>query len=178
MHGIDGCDLLWLNSDSYETSFLYKTPRKSWGGPSCNNDCLRDFLVFQSFFNLNGWTWPCFICIYLVWDKGIASRCLFELKTLPTQTLGQQKFIWVFPKKKRYPQIIHFNKVIHYKPSILGYPYFWKHPFEKKNNEALETKEMKTLNSRCIAGHLAFCWICWVGLLGPGGFRCLLHGFW
>ena len=27
------------------------------------------------------------------------------------------------------PQIIHFNRVFHYKPSILGYPYFWKRPF-------------------------------------------------
>ena len=27
------------------------------------------------------------------------------------------------------PQIIHFNRVFHYKPSISGYPYFWKHPF-------------------------------------------------
>ena len=25
------------------------------------------------------------------------------------------------------PQIIHFDRVFHYKPSILGYPYFWKH---------------------------------------------------
>ena len=30
------------------------------------------------------------------------------------------------------PQIIHFNRVFHYKPSILGYPYFWEHP--KGNN--------------------------------------------
>ena len=28
-----------------------------------------------------------------------------------------------------YPQIIHFNRVLHYKPSILGYLYFWKHPY-------------------------------------------------
>ena len=28
-----------------------------------------------------------------------------------------------------YPQIIHFNRVFHYKPSILGYPYFCKHPY-------------------------------------------------
>ena len=28
-----------------------------------------------------------------------------------------------------YPQIIHFSRVFHYKPSILGYPYFWKHPY-------------------------------------------------
>ena len=26
-------------------------------------------------------------------------------------------------------QIIHFNRVFHYKPSMLGYPYFWKHPY-------------------------------------------------
>ena len=26
-----------------------------------------------------------------------------------------------------YPQIIHFKMVFHYKRSILGYPYFWKH---------------------------------------------------
>ena len=25
------------------------------------------------------------------------------------------------------PQIINFNRVFHYKPSILGYLYFWKH---------------------------------------------------
>ena len=27
------------------------------------------------------------------------------------------------------PQIIHFDRVFHYKPSILGYPNFWKHPY-------------------------------------------------
>ena len=27
------------------------------------------------------------------------------------------------------PQIIHFKKVFHYKPSILGYLYFRKHPY-------------------------------------------------
>ena len=38
--------------------------------------------------------------------------------------------IWVFPKiGVLYPQIIHFNRVFHYKPSILGYHYFWKQPF-------------------------------------------------
>ena len=30
------------------------------------------------------------------------------------------------------PQIIHFNRVFHCKPSILGYPYIWKHPFGPK----------------------------------------------
>ena len=27
------------------------------------------------------------------------------------------------------PQIIHFNRDSHYKPSILGYHYFWKYPY-------------------------------------------------
>ncbi len=31
-------------------------------------------------------------------------------------------------KNNGTPQIINFNRVFHYKPSILGYPYFWKHP--------------------------------------------------
>ena len=30
-------------------------------------------------------------------------------------------------------QIIHLNRVFHYKPSILGYPYFWKHPYGKES---------------------------------------------
>ena len=30
-----------------------------------------------------------------------------------------------------YPQIIHFYGDFHHKPSILGYPYFWKHPYKK-----------------------------------------------
>ena len=32
-------------------------------------------------------------------------------------------------RKQWYPQIIQFNRVFHYKPSILGYSYFWKHPY-------------------------------------------------
>ena len=32
-------------------------------------------------------------------------------------------------KNRDTPQIIHFNRVFHYKPSILGYPYFWKRPY-------------------------------------------------
>ena len=32
-------------------------------------------------------------------------------------------------RKYGYPQIIHFNRVFHYKPSIFGYLYFWKHPY-------------------------------------------------
>ena len=33
-------------------------------------------------------------------------------------------------KNKGTPKTSHLNRVWnHYKPSILGYPYFWKHPY-------------------------------------------------
>ncbi len=34
-----------------------------------------------------------------------------------------------FQKYGEKTQIIHFNRVFHSKPSILGYQYFWKHPY-------------------------------------------------
>ena len=46
----------------------------------------------------------------------------------PSGRLKRCIYIWMFPKIG-VPQIIHVNKVFHYKPSILGYPYFWKHPY-------------------------------------------------
>ena len=37
-----------------------------------------------------------------------------------------------FPNNRVFPKIVvplnHFKRVFHYKPSILGYLYFWKHP--------------------------------------------------
>ena len=32
-------------------------------------------------------------------------------------------------KNNGTPKSSIFNRVFHYKPSILGYPYFWKHPY-------------------------------------------------
>ena len=40
-----------------------------------------------------------------------------------------------------YPQIMNFNKVFHYKPSILGSPYFWKHP---QNHLGIPTALLKS----------------------------------
>ena len=41
----------------------------------------------------------------------------------------QMKCNWLFPKKGGTPKIIDFNRVFHYKPSILVYHYFWKPPY-------------------------------------------------
>ena len=36
------------------------------------------------------------------------------------------------------PQIINFNRVFHYKPSILGaHPYFWKHPYHDPSRNVM-----------------------------------------
>ena len=49
---------------------------------------------------------------------------------LPTfQLTFQVKCRYMGVSKNRVPQIIHFNRVFHYKPSILGYPYCWKRPY-------------------------------------------------
>ena len=40
-------------------------------------------------------------------------------------------------KNRGTPQIIHFNRVFHYKPSILGYPYFWKHSYQESDEVKL-----------------------------------------
>ena len=45
-----------------------------------------------------------------------------------TNQLSLFRFLDVSKNRGISPQIIHFNRVFHSKPSILGYPYFWKHP--------------------------------------------------
>ena len=43
--------------------------------------------------------------------------------------LTSEKRRWRFPKMLGFPpKSSIFNRVFQYKPSILGYPYFWKHP--------------------------------------------------
>ena len=51
----------------------------------------------------------------------------------PQQEDNGAKELYGCFQKYWYPQIIHFNRVFHYKPSILGYPYFWKHPYTGTN---------------------------------------------
>ena len=51
----------------------------------------------------------------------------FQYERVPNKRFCWNLNKWVFPKIV-YHQIIHFNRVFHYKPSILGYLYFWKHP--------------------------------------------------
>ena len=47
-------------------------------------------------------------------------------------SLMLRHFWWdidVSKNSRKTPKIIHFNRIFPYKPSILGYHYFWKHPY-------------------------------------------------
>ena len=57
-------------------------------------------------------------------------------------------FIWMFPKIGVFPpksSILIGPRVFHYKPSILGYPYFWKHPFSVGENTPTKPMEKQHL---------------------------------
>ena len=46
-----------------------------------------------------------------------------------TQDILTVRITWVSTQKYgKTPKSSYFNRVFHYKPSILGYPYIWKHP--------------------------------------------------
>ena len=55
-------------------------------------------------------------------------RSCLPLNVSHRQIHSNMTYMGVEPKIM-VPQIIHFNRVFHYEPSILGYPYFWKHPY-------------------------------------------------
>ena len=52
-------------------------------------------------------------------------------KTWQNKSFETTTYIYIYRcfQQSWYPQIIHVNRGFRYKPSILGYPYFWKHPY-------------------------------------------------
>ena len=46
----------------------------------------------------------------------------------PSTIVPEKKYMGV-SKNNGTPKSSHFNRVFPYKPSILGYPYFWNHPY-------------------------------------------------
>ena len=58
---------------------------------------------------------------------------------------SQMTFIWKFPKIGVPPKVIHFNRIFHCKPSILGnYPHWWKPP----NNGSSERRTLQPRPSK------------------------------
>ena len=73
---------------------------------------------------------------YFLWNTGLLKNngswnsMVYEI--IPTSLGSIFHPLYGCFRKWWYPQIIHFNRVFHYKPSILGYHYFWKHPYYPK----------------------------------------------
>ena len=59
-------------------------------------------------------------------------------------------------QKLWYPQIINLNRVFLYKPSILGYPYFWKHPYTHSCFLSSLTSSLLTLILDWLVDHIRF----------------------
>ena len=78
----------------------------------------------------------------------------------------------MFPKIGVTPnQIIHFNRVFHYKPSILGYPYLWKHPYNSGwwNNNLFTQPDLVNIQGALDLPSPA---VCMGGCLGVMGCFC------
>ena len=64
-------------------------------------------------------------------EKRKKGMSLVEVSLPSLESLGSNnhlRIMWVFPKIMVPPKSSIFNRDFQYKPSILGYPYFRKHP--------------------------------------------------
>ena len=70
---------------------------------------------------------------------------------LDSQAMILQENIWMFPKIVGFPpKSSQFNRVFrvfHYKPSIFGYPYFWKHPYTRVIQAQLDPETLEVIVS-------------------------------
>ena len=78
--------------------------------------------VVEIFIRSRSWTW-------MPNNLPSPQRNTGSRPSCPLSMLNFWVAIWVFPKIGGKPQIIHSNRVFPYKPSSLGYHYFWKHPY-------------------------------------------------
>ena len=68
--------------------------------------------------------------LVMLWIHFLCSRWVSSLSVhLSWRSSVHQSFHMDVSKNSGTPQIIHFNRVFHYKSSILEYLYFWKHPY-------------------------------------------------
>ena len=70
--------------------------------------------------------------VLLLWRFSLWFKCFIPEKITLTQDMLIEtwKYMGVSENSGFSPQIIHFNRVFHHKPSNLGYPYFGKHPYQ------------------------------------------------
>ena len=90
-------------------------------------------VVLRSFSTIRRFGPPPRIPHVLTWPKVGATSSASQLGPVKGWIYAKKKWtnfwIWVFPKPVVPPNHPLKNRVFHYKPSILGYHYFWKHPY-------------------------------------------------
>ena len=88
-----------------------------------------NFWMHLIFGHVGSFFWSRYIsCFYQPWI--VAFNFCAENEDLPWKWWSTNNWnIWRFPKME-VPQIIHVNRGFHYKPSILGYHYFRKPPYD------------------------------------------------
>ena len=111
------------------------------GGPSYCNGKLKQSQTLKAWYILPTVPYTLIKCRWIyhtlsVWEhnqytqrkwKNCSITRITAYQLLPWFVCPRWRYIGV-SKNRGTPQIIHFNRVFHYRPSILGYPYFWKHP--------------------------------------------------
>ena len=109
-----------------------------------------DCLIFEVCFsgpwaNLSFW-----VLAVSLWGDDAGWR---TLATWQTKRFLRRYGCWTKNRGVKPPQIIHFNRVFHCKPSMLGYHYFWKHPYNEvfslSNCEMCTNGEGKTSHKTC-----------------------------
>ena len=136
--------------------------------------------LFRAELLFHGWN-----CLYLFVHLGIMCCFFLYFHGSSQQIFFCQMFgLKFFTKKHCFPgnmgvsknngfspHIIKFNRVFHYKPSILGYPYFWKHPhlgsnFKSSLDFLYDTVKMRTWGKKSFRksqssyGRTGFWWHC------------------
>ena len=91
------------------------------------------------------WTLKAPWMVLLTMDLPLCSRPKLQV-TIPHPTRYHQIFSYSYGCF----QIIHFNRVFHHKPSIFGYPYFWKHPYNTCHHAFHTFPESSTRQLFCV----------------------------
>ena len=113
--------LLWINHCG-------RTPHLTWSNNAKNS-------IFEGEPSKNR-SFP--IKTRVIWVPGtfIRNQLKFKLSLRGQFTIVRSPYykVWLYMGVSVFPKIgvppnHDFNRVFHYKPSILEYPYFWKHPY-------------------------------------------------
>ena len=117
----------WVGSTNHQPGETFDSIKNYNGTESQRTpyqvSCDRAILDTQVFSGSGGARWVRPVGDFL--DHLIPSTALPETRDISPRFSGIRMDV---SEKSGTPKSSIFHRVFHYKPSILGYPYFWKHP--------------------------------------------------